>query len=70
MANITYRVSGTPTIPGATNVKSSPLTNLEVDANFKALNDDIQTKTTSAAAATYADSTAATQSVMMAIALG
>jgi hypothetical protein len=62
MANVTYRVSATPTVPGATTVKGTPLSNLEVDANFKALNDDIQTKTTTA----YAD----TQAVMMAIALG
>jgi hypothetical protein len=66
MANITYRESGSPIIPGSTTTKNAPLTNLEVDANFKALNDDIQTKTTQA----YVDSVAATQSVMMAIALG
>jgi len=66
MANVTYRASLTPTIPGSTTVKNSPLTNLEVDANFKALNDDIQTKTTPA----YADSTASTQAIVMSIALG
>jgi len=66
MANIIYRESGTPTIPGASSVKNVPLTNLEVDGNFKSLNDDIQTKTTAA----YADSTAAQQAVVMAIALG
>lgn len=40
-ANITYRASSSPTIPGATSVKGAPLTNLEVDANFRALGDDI-----------------------------
>jgi len=37
MTNLTYRSSSTPSIPGASSVKGSPLTNLEVDANFKAL---------------------------------
>ena len=66
MANITYRASSTPTIPGSSALKGAPLTNLEVDANFKALDNDIQTRTTAA----YADQTAATQALMMAIALG
>ena len=44
MANITYRESITPTVPGTTTAKLSPLTNLEVDANFKSLNDDIALK--------------------------
>lgn len=47
MANITYRESTVPTIAGSTTAKLTPLTNLEVDANFKALNDDIQTRATS-----------------------
>ena len=66
MANITYRASSTPTIPASSTLKGAPLTNLEVDANFKALDNDIQTRATPA----YADQTAATQAVMMAIALG
>lgn len=41
MANLTYRASSTPTVPASTTVKLTPLTNLEVDANFKALNDAI-----------------------------
>lgn len=44
MANLTYRVSSTPTIPGSTTVKGSGLTNLEIDANIKALADEIATK--------------------------
>lgn len=44
MANITYRESITPTVPGTTTAKLTPLTNLEVDANFKSLNDDIALK--------------------------
>lgn len=40
MAFITYRASLTPTLPSSQPaVKATPLTNLEVDANFKALND-------------------------------
>ena len=66
MANITYRISNTPTIPGASTIKGTPLTNLEVDANFKALDNDVQTRATTA----YADQTAATQALVMAIALG
>lgn len=66
MANITYRTSSNPTIPGGSTLKGQPLTNLEVDANFKALDNDIQTRATPA----YVDQTAATQALMMAIALG
>jgi len=66
MANLTYRASSTPTIPASSTLKGAPLTNLEVDANFKALDNDIQTK----ASTTYADQTAATQAVIMSIALG
>lgn len=43
MANLIYRVSQTPTIPGASSVKSAPLTNLEIDSNFKALDADLVT---------------------------
>ncbi len=48
MANITYRASLTPPAAGSTTLKSFPLTNLEVDANFKALNDEIATLPTEA----------------------
>lgn len=51
MANLLYRVSLAPSIPGSTTVKSAPLTNLEIDANFKSLNDDLATK----AATSYVD---------------
>lgn len=44
MANLTYRASSTPTLPEATTVKDDPLTNLEVDANFKALDNDVTNK--------------------------
>lgn len=44
MANILYRASATPTTPTSTSVKSAPLTNLEVDANFKSINDDLSLK--------------------------
>lgn len=43
MANLLYRVSSTPTIPSSSSVKNAPLTNLEVDANFKSLSDAIDT---------------------------
>ena len=46
MANILYRASATPTIPVSTTVKNTPLTNLEVDANFKSINDELVLKST------------------------
>lgn len=39
MANLLYRESTTPTLPSSTSAKGSPLTNQELDANFKSLND-------------------------------
>lgn len=70
MANITYRESATPTVPGSTTAKLTPLTNLEVDANFKALDVDIQTRATTATVTNLINTTAADTSVAMAIALG
>lgn len=40
MANILFRESTTATIPASTSAKGSPLTNLELDGNFKSLNDN------------------------------
>ena len=44
MANLLYRTSTTPTTPSATSAKSAPLTNLEVDGNFKSVDNDLGTK--------------------------
>jgi hypothetical protein len=41
MANILYRASTAPTVPGSTTAKTTPLTNLEIDGNFKSLNDEL-----------------------------
>ena len=41
MANITYRVNQNPSLPGSSFVKAAALTNVEVDANFKALDSAI-----------------------------
>lgn len=41
MANLTYRTSATPTVPGTTTVKAAPLTNLEIDGNFKSIDNAI-----------------------------
>lgn len=46
MANLLYRVSTTPTVPGSTSAKGTPLTNLEVDGNFKSIADDLALKAT------------------------
>lgn len=66
MANLVYRQSSTPTTPGSTSVKGSGLTSLEVDANMKSLDNDIQTRTTIAQATQIASDTA----IALAIALG
>lgn len=45
MANITYRgTTTTPPTPSSTTAPNLPLTNDQVDGNFKSLNDDIQTR--------------------------
>jgi len=41
MANIIYRVNTTPTVPSSTTAKGTPLTNAEVDGNFKSLADAV-----------------------------
>lgn len=72
MANITYRVSDAPTLPGASTVKSAPLTNLEVDANFKVLDNGINSTNTAVSSLTTVVSTKADVSDVLAfsIALG
>ena len=49
MANIIYRASVTPTVPSSTTAKGAPLTNLEVDGNFKSINTDIASRALSGA---------------------
>ena len=44
MANIIYRASVTPTVPTSTTAKGAPLTNLEVDGNFKSINTDVASR--------------------------
>lgn len=69
MANLLYRQSSTPTVPVSTSVKNSPLTNLEVDANFKSVNNDLATKATT----TYVDNSVSGvvgDALALAIALG
>jgi hypothetical protein len=46
MANIKYRASSSPTLPGSTTVKGTPLTNLEGDANLKSINNQLELLTT------------------------
>ena len=41
MAELLYRESVTPTVPVSTSVKGTPLIALEIDGNFKSLNDNI-----------------------------
>ena len=49
MANIIYRASVTPTVPTSTTAKGAPLTNLEVDGNFKSINTDVASRALSGA---------------------
>ena len=46
MANLLFRASSTATTPVSTSVKNAPLTNLEIDGNFKSVNDDLANKPT------------------------
>ena len=48
MANITYRVNSNPAIPGTSIVKGAPLTNVEVDANFRAIDIEVDQLNSSA----------------------
>lgn len=41
MANLLYRTTTSATTPGSTSAKGTPLTNVEVDGNFKSLNDEL-----------------------------
>jgi hypothetical protein len=62
---LTYRASSTPTVPGATSTKGSALTNLEVDANFRTVDDNIVAINTTLPTLSTLDNVTA-----MAIALG
>jgi len=44
MANLLYRVSTGPAVPGSTSAKGTPLTNAEIDGNFKSINNDLADK--------------------------
>ena len=48
MANLIYRVSTNPSTPPSTSALGSPLSNAQIDGNFKSLNDELITKSTSA----------------------
>lgn len=44
MVNLTYRISDSEAAPSETTIKGAPLTNYEIDANFKAIVDDLSLK--------------------------
>ena len=48
MTNILYRESITAAVPTGTSAKNTPLTNIEIDGNFKSLSNDVGTKEVSA----------------------
>jgi hypothetical protein len=68
-AELKYRASLTPTVPVSTTVKGSPLTNLEVDGNFKSIANELVTKATTTQV-TAAQDAAIAAAVALAIALG
>lgn len=82
MANILYRETITPTVPGTTTQKGQPLTNNEVDGNFKSISDDLNLKATTATLNSTVSTlqtdintratidSVASQSIMYSIALG
>jgi hypothetical protein len=65
MANLIYRTSSNPAVPGVTSVKGTALTNLEIDGNFKSVDAAVVAATATANAASTTDNVLA-----MAIALG
>ncbi len=53
MANLIYRESTTATIPSTTSLKGSPLSNLEIDGNFRSINSHLSTHDTNISSITY-----------------
>ncbi len=49
MANLTYRETSAASVITSTTVAGVPLTNYQVDANFKSINDDLALKATTVA---------------------
>lgn len=58
MAEITFRQSTTPTVPGATTAKGTELTFDELDGNFKSIVNDLASKVNVATATDLAISMA------------
>ena len=53
MANLIYRESTTATIPTSTTLKGSPLSNLEIDGNFRSINSHLSTHDINISSITY-----------------
>jgi hypothetical protein len=53
MANLIFRESTTATIPASTSLKGSPLSNLEIDGNFRSINAHLATHDTNISTITY-----------------
>ena len=68
-ANIKYRETSNGTVPVATTVKGSPLTNAEMDANIKSIVDEVNTKASNTALTT-ALQVASENAIALSIALG
>lgn len=56
--HIKYRSSTTATVPSETTAKGTPLTNLEIDGNFRSLKDSVETIETDSNIAKYNATTA------------
>lgn len=53
MANIIYRESTTAAIPSVTSLKGAPLSNLEIDGNFRSISTHLATHDTNISSITY-----------------
>ena len=69
MAEIKYRTSATAPVPSSTGVKGTPLTNLEIDGNFRSIKEDLDSKATTTQVNT-AQQVAIDNALALSIALG
>lgn len=70
--NLKYRASVTPSVPGDVSVKNAPLTNLEVDGNFKSISNAIDSTNSQVSTLTteVATKVSVSDSLAFSIALG
>jgi len=69
MAEILYRQSVNPVVPAVTAAKGAPLSNAEIDGNFKSIQTDLSTKA-STTQLSAVNAAAIDNAVALSIALG